>query len=59
MFSLKISTVYNIISRAEKEGRLDLKIFTGRPKNLTQRVERKIIRNVYDSPQSSTRGLAL
>lgn len=59
MFSLKIRTVYNIISRAEKEGRLDLKGSTGRPKKVTQRVERKIIRTVYDNPQSSTRGLAL
>ena len=59
MFSLKIRTVYNIISRAEKEGRLDLKGSTGRPKKVTQRVERKIIKTVYDSPQSSTRGLAL
>ena len=33
VFSLKIITVYtsNIISRAEKEGRLDLKGSTGRP----------------------------
>lgn len=59
MFSLKIRTVYNIISRAEKEGRLDLKGSTGRPKKVTQRVERKIIRTVYDNPQSSTRKLAL
>ena len=29
------------------------------PKKVTQRVERKIIKTVYDSPQSSTRGLAL
>ena len=48
MFSLKI------ISRAEKEGRLDLKGSTGRPKKVKQRVERKIIKTVYDSPQSST-----
>ena len=30
MFSLKIRTVYNTISRAEKEGRRDLKGFTNR-----------------------------
>ena len=59
MFSLKIRTVYNIISRAEREWRLDLKGSTGRPKKATQRVERKIIKTVYDSPQSRTRGLAL
>ena len=55
MFSLKMRTFYNIISRAEKEGRLDLKESTGRPKK-----ERKIIiKTVYDSPQSNMRGLAL
>ena len=40
MFFLKIRTVYNIISRAEREGRLDLKGSTVRPKKLTQRVEK-------------------
>ena len=59
MFSLKIKTVYNIIFRAEKEWRLDLKGSTGKPKMVMQRVERKIIKTVYDSPQSSTIGLAL
>ena len=59
MFSLKIRTGYNITSHAENEGRLDLKGFTGRPKKLTQPVERKTIKTVYDSPQSITRGLAL
>ena len=34
MFSLKIRTVYNIISRAEKEGRPDLKGYTGMPKKV-------------------------
>ena len=43
---------------AEKEGRLDIKGSTGRPNNVTQRVESKMIKTVYDSPQSSTRGLA-
>ena len=59
MFSLKIITAYNIIFRAEKEGRLNLKLTTVKPKKVTQRVERKIIKTVYDSQQSSTRGLAL
>ena len=59
MFSLKIRTVYNIISSGEKEGRLDLKRSTGDLKKVTQQVERKIIRTVYDNPQSSMRGLAL
>ena len=45
-----------IISRAESEGRLDLKGSTGRSKKVLQRVERKIIRTVYDNSQSSTRG---
>ena len=47
MFSLNISIVYIIVSCAEKEGRLDLKGSTGS----------KIIKTVYNSPQSSTRGL--
>ena len=47
--SLKIRTVHNI-SRAKKEGRQDLKGSTGRPKKVTQRVERIIINIVYDSP---------
>ena len=59
MFSLKIRTIYNIISRAGKEGQLDLKGSTGRPTKVAQRVERKIIKIVYDSPQSNTRGLAI
>ena len=36
MFSLKMRTVYNIITRGEKEVRLDLKGYTGRPKKVTQ-----------------------
>ena len=60
MFSLKIRTVYNIICRAEKEGRLDLKASTVRAKKVTQRIERKMVKkSVYHSPQSSTRELAL
>ena len=58
IFSLKIRTVYNIISRAEKEERVDLKSYTSRSLKVTQRVE-KIIKAVYDSLQSSTTGLAL
>ena len=57
MFSLKIRTVFNTISRAEKVV-LDLKRYTDRPKKVTQQGERKIIITVYDSPQSSTRELA-
>ena len=59
MFSLKIGTVYNIISCVRKEGRLDLKDQQAGQKNVTQRVERKIIKTFNDSPQFSTRGLAL
>ena len=44
--------------RKEKEGRLDLKGSIGRPKKVMQWVEIKIIKTVYDSQQSSTRGLA-
>ena len=57
--SLNFRTVFNIIFHAEKERWLDLKGSTCRPKKSTQRVERKIIKTVYDSPQSSTRRLAL
>ena len=32
MFSLKVRTIYTIIFRAKKEGRLDLKGSTDRPK---------------------------
>ena len=56
MFSLKIRNVYNIIPRAEEEGWLDLKGSTGRPKKVRQRFERKIVKAVYDIPQSSVRG---
>ena len=49
----------NIISRAAKEGRLDLKASTSTPKKMTQWVERKIIRTVYNNPPFCTRGLAL
>ena len=38
MFSLKIRTVYNIISPNEKEGRPDSEGSTGRPKKLTHRL---------------------
>ena len=56
MFSLKIRIVYNIISRAEKEGPLDLKGSTGWPKKVTQRVERKTIETLfqYESITSSS-----
>ena len=56
---MKIRTVYNIISCAEKEGRLDLKRSTVRPKKVTQRVKRKIVKTFCDSQHSSTRALAL
>ena len=54
MFFLQIRTICNIISHVEKKGPLDLKGSTGRPKKVTQLVERKIIKTVYDSPQYST-----
>ena len=59
MFFLKIRTVYNIVSRAKKEGRLDLRGSISRPKKVTQQIERKIIKTVYDSQQSRTKGFAL
>ena len=47
------------MSHAEKEGRLDLKGSTGRPKKVTRRVDRKISKTLYESRQSNKRGLAL
>ena len=38
------------MSCAEKRGRLDFKVYKGGPKKVTQRVERKIIKTIYDSP---------
>ena len=56
LLNIRISyPVYNIISRAEKGGRLHLKGSASMPKKVTQQVERKIIKNVYDSSQSSSK----
>ena len=49
LLSLKIKTVDNIISRAEKEGRLDLKESTG------LRVSHETIRNVLENHKYSSR----
>lgn len=58
MFSLNVRTVYNIIYRAEKENRLELKQPSGRPKKLTPRMERLIIKQIDNKPQCSLRMLA-
>ena len=55
MFSLKIRTVYNIISRAKKEGRLGLKESKRTPKMMSQRVERKIIKTERISSSNEKR----
>lgn len=57
-FSLTRQTVYNIINRAEKENRLELHYSPGRPKKLSNRNERQIIKKVYNKPQISTRAIA-
>ena len=44
MFILKNRTLYDSIYRAEKQWRLDLRGSTDRPKRVTQRVERNIIK---------------
>lgn len=58
IFNLKLRTVYNIINRAEKEGRLELKTTTGRPKKLSGREERKIIKTIDENPFASLRSIA-
>lgn len=58
MFSLKLSTVYNIINRAKNEDRLELKQSPGRPKKLNRREENKIIKTIYNNPYASTRSIA-
>ncbi|KAM7344847.1 uncharacterized protein ACRADG_011408 isoform 2-T2 [Cochliomyia hominivorax] len=59
MFYLKIRTVYNIISRAEREGRFESKRSSGCPKKLNGHMERNIIKIVCNNPKFSTRRLAL
>lgn len=58
MFKIKIRTVYNIISRAEKENRLELHSSQGRPAKLSRRDCSHILRNIENKPQSSLRELA-
>ena len=58
MFRVQLRTVYNIINRAEKEERLELKNSTGRKQKVLRRHEKIIIRSVDNNPHMSTRMLA-
>lgn len=58
MLSVKLRTVYNIINRAEKENRLELRNSGGRPRKLSRRDESEILRAVIEKPQISLRQLA-
>lgn len=58
MFNVSLRTVYNIINRAEKENRIDYKPQSGRPKKLSERNERRLIKKIIDNPRTSTRSLA-
>lgn len=57
MFNIKLRTIYNIINRAEKEGRLELKTSNGRPKKLSEREERTIIKKINETPKKTLRRL--
>nr|AAA88882.1 Tc1-like transposase [Drosophila virilis]CAA89219.1 Tc1-like transposase [Drosophila virilis] len=59
MFSIKLRTIYNIINRAEKENRLELKHSGGRPAKLSRRDHSKILKQINENPQTSLRQLAL
>lgn len=58
MFSVSRRTIYNVINRAEKEGRLELKQRGGRKNKINKRAERLITRKVSQNPNISTRSLA-
>lgn len=58
MFSVSRRTVYNVINRAEKENRLELKQGGGRKNKISPRAERFILRKLAQNPKMSTRELA-
>lgn len=58
MFTLARRTVYNILNRAKKEGRLDLKRGGGRKNKITGRVKRLMIHKLNQNPKISIRSLA-
>lgn len=58
MFSLTRQTIYNILNRAKNENRLEPKPTSGRPRKISDRAERVLLRKVDKTPQISTRTLA-
>lgn len=58
MFSVTRRTVYNVLNRAEKEGRLEPKRGGGPKPKISKRGERFLIRRLIENPQISTRTLA-
>lgn len=58
MFSVTRKTIYNVLNRAENEGRLELKRGGGPKPKINKRTERIIIRKIMQNPQISTRKLA-
>lgn len=58
MFSVTRRTIYNVINRAENEGRLELKRGDGPVPKINKRVERIMLRKINTNPQISTRKLA-
>lgn len=58
MFSVTRKTIYNVINRAENEGRLEPKRGGGPKPKITERAERLLIRKINRNPQISTRTLA-
>lgn len=58
MFSVSRKTIYNVLSRAENEGRLEAKGVGGRKKKISDRASRLMMRKIKSNPQISTRTLA-
>ena len=55
MFSLSRQTVFNIFKQANNEERLELKPTSGRPRLISERAERTILRKIDKNPQVSLR----
>jgi len=58
MFSVSRKTVYNVLNRSEKEGKIEPKSGGGRKTKINKRVDRLIMRIVIASPRISVRALA-
>ena len=57
-FNLSRQTVYNNLKRAETEERLEAKPASGRPRKISERVERNIVKKVEQIPMVSLRNIA-